>query len=184
MFGTIIDTDSSGNIKMVSLKYAKLCPEFADVLSDKNLGSNMMKYIINVYDRKSIYRMTPFDLRVEEVCLSIWGENTHPRLKAPKMLKAIELYQHMMYDPLIAQYDAMVNKSQKKVEIYNLMDVTESNFRTINSMETEMQKSTEGLEKLKERIKIEEDEREIMGSGTNDLSYIEEKLLKRKQHNN
>ena len=42
----------------------------------------------------------------------------------------------------------------------------------------------EKIDKLKERIKIEEDEREIMGSGTNDLSYIEEKLLKRKQHNN
>lgn len=180
MFGTIIDTDKDGNIKL-NPRYFTLCPEIFEVFKDKNLGGPVVKYIVNVYDRKSIYRHLPYDVRKEDVCEAIFGKKTNPRLSSEKVLKAIDLYKYVQYDPNIDQYQSMVNKSKAKVNIYNAVVVTEDNFTKTNKMEADMQKSTEGLEKLKLVIASQEEERDIMGSNVNNLSFIEERLLKRKE---
>ncbi|MCK5015523.1 MAG: hypothetical protein KAS32_00465 [Candidatus Peribacteraceae bacterium] len=178
MFGTIIKTDSSGELKL-DRKFINLCPELFSVYKDKNLGSKMLRYIVNVYDNNSIYRHLPLDVRKEDVSLSIWDKKEHPRAKHPKVKAAIELYQYVQYDPLKDQYDAMINKNKEKIRVYNKMDITNNNFGDIIDFETKMQKSTEGLEKLRERIQAQEEERQIMGNTSGDLSFIEEMILKR-----
>ena len=180
MFGTVIETDAKGDRKL-NKKYFALCPELFEVYKDKNLGSKMLKYIVNVYDRKSIYYYLALDVRKEEVCDAIWGKKTHPRINSPKVLRAIELYEYVQYDPLIDQYQSMVNKNKQKINIYNLMEVTEKNIGHMNEIEAKMQKSTEGLEKLRERIKQQEEEREILGSASDSLSFIEERLQQRQR---
>jgi SMC interacting uncharacterized protein involved in chromosome segregation len=61
------------------------------------------------------------------------------------------------------------------------MEVTEKNIGHMNEIEAKMQKSTEGLEKLRERIKQQEEEREILGSASDSLSFIEERLQQRQR---
>ena len=180
MFGTIIKTNSNGSLVM-DQKYFALCPELFAVYKDKHMGSKMLQYIVNMYDYSSIYRHLAFDVRQEEVCMAIWGKETHPRIKHEKVQKAIALYEYVQYDPLKDQYQAMVTKNKRKVEIYNMMEVHEKNFSTINDYEAKMQKSTEGLERLKERIESQDEEREIMGNHSGNLSYVEEMLLKRQR---
>jgi hypothetical protein len=182
MFGTIIKTKSNGTL-YIEDKYFALCPELFAVYKEKHMGSKMLQYIVNMYDYNSIYRHLAFDVRQEEVCEAIWGKKTNPRLKHELVQKAIALYEYVQYDPLKDQYQAMVTKNKRKVEIYNLMEVDEKNFSTINDYETKMQKSTEGLEKLKERIEAQDEEREIMGNHAGNLSYVEEMLLKRQREN-
>jgi uncharacterized protein YeaO (DUF488 family) len=183
MFGTLISTDKQGNVK-INDKYFHLCPELVAVLNDKNLGGPVIRYIINVYDRKSIYRHFPIDIRKEEVCMAIWGKKENPRLSHELVQKAIGLYEYVQYDPLIEQYNAMVAKNKKIIEVFNTIQVTEANISQVNKWSAEMQKSTEGLEKLRERIQAEEEEREIMGGGSDSLSYIEERLIRRQKEMN
>ncbi len=148
------------------------------VFRDKNLGGPVLKYIINVYDRKSIYRHLPLDVRKEDVAIAIWGKKDNPRLSHDKVKKAIDLYEYLQYDPLIDQYNAMINKSKEKVRIYTEMKIDEGNMDRVNKYEASMQKSTEGLKKLQERIQGNEDDLEIMGGGSNSLSFVEERLIK------
>lgn len=180
MFGTIINSDKSGDL-VIDPRYFALCPQLLEVYNDKNLGGPVLKYIVNVYDRKSIYRHLPLDIRKEDVCIAIFGKKTNPRLTHDKVLAAIELYEYVQYDTLVDQYNAMINKSKKKIEIYNKMEVTETNMASMNKIESDMQKSTEGLEKLRERIQNQEEEREILGNGVGNLSFIEERLIKFQQ---
>jgi hypothetical protein len=180
MFGTVIKTDKSGDL-IIDPKYFSLCPQLAEVYNDKNLGGSVLKYIVNVYDRKSIYRHLPLDVRKEDVCIAVFGKKTHPRLTHEKVIAAIDLYEYVQYDTLVDQYNSMVNKSKEKMMVYNQIKVTEENMAKMNKMESDMQKSTEGLEKLRERIQDQEEEREILGNGVGNLSYIEERLIKYQQ---
>lgn len=183
MFGTIITTDKKGEIK-IEEKYIHLVPELFAVYKDKNLGGPAIKYLVNVYDRKSIYRHLPLDVRKEDVCFSVWGKKENSRLNSEVMLKAIELYKYVQYDPLEDQYHSIVNKAMQKMKVYNSMVITEDNISKVNKMEAEIQKSTEGLEKLRERIQAQQEERQVMGNGVGDFSYIEEKLIQRQREAN
>jgi hypothetical protein len=183
MFGTIISTDKKGELK-INEKYFHLVPELLAVYNDKNLGGPAIKYLVNVYDRKSIFRLLPLDVRKEDVCFSIWGKKENSRLNSPVMLKAIELYTYVQYDPLEDEYHSIVNKSKQKMKVYNAMVITEDNISKVNKMESEIQKSTEGLEKLRERIQTNQEERQVMGNGVGEFSYIEEKLIQRQREMN
>lgn len=175
MFGPIIDIDKSGKA-LLDKKYVKLVPELFDVYQDKNLGGNMILYIVCVYDRKSPYRHLPYEVRKEDVSESLFGDRNYSRCRHPKVLKAIEIYKYLQYDPLREEYDALVNKHQEKLKIYNAMVVDDKNFDRFNRNESLMQKSTENLEKLKDRIDAEEEQAKIMGRDGTSLSFIEERM--------
>jgi hypothetical protein len=175
MFGPIIDIDKSGSA-LLDKKYFKLVPEFFEVFTDKNLGGKMLLYIVCVYDRKSPYRHLPYEVRKEDVSLALFGKKNYHRCKHKKVEKAIEIYKYIQYDPLVDQYQSLVNKNKEKLRVYNAMEVTPSNLEMINRNEALMQKSTEGLEKLKERINAEEEENKIMGRDGTNLSFIEERM--------
>lgn len=175
MFGPIIDIDKSGTV-LLDKRFFKLVPEFFSVYTDKNLGGKVLLYIVSVYDKFSPYRHIPYEVRKEDVCESLFGKKKHSRLKNEKVLKAIEIYKYIQYDPLVDQYQAMVNKNKEKIQVYNLMEVTKSNIGGMNEIESKMQKSTEGLEKLKVRITAEEEENKIMGRDGTHLSFIEERM--------
>ena len=175
MFGPIIDIDKSGTI-LLDKRFYKLVPEFYEVFSDKNLGGKMLLYIISVYDKQSPYRHLPYEVRKDDVSKSLFGKKKHSRLKNPKVQKAIEIYKYIQYDPIVDQYQSMVNKNKEKINVYNLMEVTKANIGDMNDIEAKMQKSTDGLEKLKIRITKEEEENKIMGRDGTNLSFIEERM--------
>ena len=175
MFGPIIDIDKTGSA-LLDKRFFKLVPEFFDVYNDKNLGGKMLLYIVCVYDRKSPYRHLPYEVRKEDVALRFFGDKHHSRCHHPKVQKAIDIYKYIQYDPLIEQYNALVNKNAEKLKVYSLMVVTEGNLESINKNEALMQKSTEGLGKLKDAINSEEEEHKIMGREGTNLSFIEERM--------
>jgi len=181
MFGPIIDINSDGTA-ILDKRYVKLVPELYEVYKDKNLGSKMILYIVSVYDDKTPYRHLPYEIRREDVSRKLFGKKYNSRCKHPLVIKAIEVYKFIQYDPLKEEYNSIVNKHKEKLEIYDAMRVTEANFDRFNKNEALMAKSSESLEKLKERINAEEEENKIMGQDSGNLSFIEERLaILRKQ---
>ena len=175
MFGPIIDIDKSGTA-ILDKRYFKLVPEFFEVYKDKNLGSKMLLYIVSVYDKRSPYRHLPYEVRKEDVEKSLFGDKKNSRCSHPKVQAAIELYKYIQYDPLVEQYNAIVNKGKEKLNIYKGIVVTKDNIQELNITETKMQASLKSLEDLKVRINAEEEENKIMGRDGTNLSFIEERI--------
>jgi len=180
LFGTIIDISSDGNV-LLNKKYIHLIPEFNDVFNDKNLGGPMIKWIINVYDYNSPFKHLPLDVRKEDMTEMIFGKKKYSRCNHPKVKKAVELYKYVQYNPLREQYDSLVNKNKQKLEIFDLIEVTEKNIQELNNVESKMMASGEKLEALKKRLKVEEEENKMMGTGDSELSFIEERLIKHRK---
>lgn len=175
MFGPIIDIDKSGKV-LLDKRFFKLVPELFKVYNDKNLGGKMILYIVSVYDNNSPYRHLPYEVRKEDVSESLFGKKNYHRCNHEITKAAIEIYKYIQYDPLKEQYQALVNKNEEKLKVYNSIPVTKENLQEFNDIEAKMQKSTEGLDKLKIRINAEEEENKIMGRDGTNLSFIEERI--------
>lgn len=182
LFGTIIDISKDGNV-LLNKKFIHLVPEFQDVYNDKNLGGTMIKWIVCVYDKMSPFRHLPIEVRKEDMTEKFFGTKEHSRCHHPKVQKAIDLYNYVQYDPLQDQYDALVQKNKEKIKIFNLIEVTDKNLMEMNNIEEKMLKSGEKLRKLKDDLKLQDEENQMMGSDA-ELSFIEERLIKYKQEKN
>jgi len=176
MFGTIIDINPSGDI-LLDKKFIHLIPEFQAVYKDPNLGGTMIKWIICVYDYNGPLRHLPFDVRKEDATLKFFGKKNYSRCTNEKVLKAVELYKYVQYDPIRDQYEALVQKNKEKIRVFELIEVTDANLNEMNVIEEKMLKSGEKLRALKKELDSHEEEKKMMGEGA-ELSFIEERLIK------
>lgn len=175
MFNTLIDIDRDGNIFLIDKSIA-LAPKLWAVYKDKNMGSNMVRWIVSVEDYKSIYRQLPMELREERSMDSIFGEKngycTNKKVKEARLE-----YRKLQYDPLYDQYEAMNEKMFEITKVFRTIKVKEDNIDMINELSVKMEKaaaSRQRIQKLIEESGVTQ--MNLHGKDGDDLSFQEEIL--------
>ena len=177
----LFDVGKDGNV-IANDKSILLCPSFLEVYKNDRMGSNVVRWIVLIYDYKSPYRNIPFEERHEYITHLIFDKKKHWVTSDELVGKAVTEYRKMQYDPLIEQYNAMRDMMHKKTIVYKSMEPDSKTLEMINELEISMQKSSEALEKMKQLI-IKDQTSEIKIHGGNDgFSLLEqEHMLKDKQ---
>lgn len=178
MFGTLIDIDTDGNVFLHD-KSVALLPEMWKVYKNRRLGSKAVKWIVSMYDLASPYRRFPEQSREEMVNAKIL-ESTECTFKKNKdVLSAIEEYRKLQYDPLIYEYQSMVNKSYEIMEVYKNMKITKDNIKEANDIQKSIGQAAQSRTNIKEMlIKQQNENVQISGmDNTDDLSLFEQEDL-------
>jgi hypothetical protein len=174
MYNELIDVGRDGNVFLIDNSIA-LMPKMWDVYKDKNMGSNMVRWIVCMYDYKSPYRRLPEDERAAKVNYVVYGDKKNTKSSHQKVLDAIDEYKKLQYDPLIDQYNAMCEQAFKMTKVYRGIEPTETNLEDLNKLQEQMQKAATSRDKIKELIlKDEQSEAKISGTGSDDFSIFEE----------
>jgi hypothetical protein len=177
MDSTLIDIDTDGNIFLHDKSIA-LLPCLWEVYKDKYLGTNMVKYIVCVYDYKSPYRKLPEEERRNRSAYMIYGKDKALHENDKKVELAIEEYLKQQYDPLVDQYRTMGEQMYKMNKVYKAMVPTEKNLEDMNKMQEQMGKAAIARDKIKDLIlKDQQTETNIKGTGTEDFSVFEEEQI-------
>jgi len=174
MYNELIDVDTDGNV-FVKDNSIGLMPKLFAVYKDKHMGSNMVKYIVGVYDYKSPFRRLPEDERSARVSYSVYSKDKPPKVSDTKVEEAIEEYLKLQYDPLIDQYNTMGEQMYKMNKVYKAMIPTEKNLEDMNKMQEQMGKAAIARDKIKDLIlKDQQTESNIKGTGSEDFSIWEQ----------
>lgn len=177
MDSTLIDINTDGNIFLHDKSIA-LLPCLWEVYKDKYLGSNMVKYIVAVYDYKSPYRKLPEDERKNRVAYMVYGKDKATRESDKKVSLAVEEYLKQQYDPLVDQYMTMGEQMYKMNKVYKEIEPTAKNLDELNDIQKKMGISAESRDKIKTLIlKDQQTESNIKGTGTEDFSVFEEEQI-------
>jgi len=179
MYNQLVDIDKEGNAFLQDHSIA-LMPNMWKVYKHKRMGSKMVRWIVSMFDYKSPYRRVPQKERRREVTYNIFGKANHALCNDVLVLGAIKEYDRLQFDPLIHQYNAMIDKSYELTELYQGIEADEDNMSKITKMQKDMKEAAESREKIKELIlKNQEDEIKIHGGTLNDMSFIEESLSRK-----
>jgi len=98
-----IDSDNNA---VLHPEVVKLSPELG-VLSEEEI-----LFIILVYDYYSIYRQFNEDDRIRKAMIHVWNDNNPKILQSPKVIRAIEAYRSLQYNPKVEQ----VKRYQMKID--------------------------------------------------------------------
>lgn len=174
MYNQLINVSNDGNVFLQDDSIA-LMPKMWAIYKDKNMGSNIVKWIVAIYDYKSPYRRLPLDERMSRVTYMIYGKERNPQEKNKAVLEAIEEYVKLQYDPLIDEYNAMCEKSYEMTQVYRSIKPTQENIEDLSKLQTEMGKAAKSRDIIKEMIlKDQESEAKISGTGSSDFSIFEQ----------
>jgi hypothetical protein len=174
MYNGLIDIDKDGDVFLQDNSIA-LLPCLWKVYKTRGLGSDMVKWIVSVYDYKSPYRRLPEDERMIRVTYSVYGKESTSKSKRQEVLDAIEEYVKIQYDPLIDQFNAMSEQMFKMNNVYRNIIPTEDNIEDLNKLQFEMGKAAKSREQIKELIiKDQETEAKIAGTTSEDFSMFEQ----------
>ena len=174
MYNKLIEIKKDGNVFLQDNSIA-LMPCLWKVYKNKQLGSNQVRYIISVYDYKSPYRKFPLEVRRKQVSYAIWSKDKNPKLSNQIILDAIDEYKRFQYDPLIDQYNAMLDQAYQMNIVYKEMKPTKENFDEMNSMQEKMFKAAKAREDIKQLImKDKESESNIAGTDSSEFSLFEQ----------
>jgi len=177
MYNELINISKDGNVFLQDNSIA-LMPKMWIVYKDKHMGSNMVKWIVSVYDYKSPYRRLPLDERKTRVSQLIFEKLKNTKEDTKKVSEAIEEYEKLQYDPLIDQYNTMGEQIYKMNKVYKNMTPTEDNLEDMNKIQEQMGKAAVARDKIKDLIlKDQESELKISGTGSEDFSLFEEEEL-------
>ena len=148
-------------------------PEFQDLIQTKNLGANAMKWVALVYDYDSPYRHFSEKERVRAVSRDIFNSVEWKDKNKEIVLKAINKYKSLQYDPLDSQLQAF---NEKIDEYTQLMKHTTLNADNAESM----QKIMIGIDKILKTRQVVLDAIERRGerkkiAGDIQMSYLEKK---------
>jgi len=174
MYNTLINFDKDGDILLQDNSIA-LMPCLWKVYKTRGLGSDMVKWIVSVYDYKSPYRRLPEDERISRVTYAIYGKDSTSKYKREEVAQAIEEYVKLQYDPLIDQFNAMSEQMFKMNLVYRNIEPTKDNLEDLNKLQTEMGKAAKSREQIKELIiKDQESEAKISGTTSDEFSLFEQ----------
>ena len=156
-------------------KSIALIPSLFAVYKDKNLGSDMVKWIVSVDDQKSPYRRLPLSEREAMVTLAIYGQEKKKRCESPLVVAARDEYQRLQFDPLVDQYNAMSDQMYEMTKVYRAIKPTAKNLDELNNLQKKMGESAVARDKTKQLIlKDQESDVKIAGSNTDNFSFLEE----------
>lgn len=176
IFGTLIDIDKEGNAYLTD-KGVALLPKMYEAYKTKHLGSEAVKWIVRVHDYRSPLRKLPLEEKIRTANRMSFQRDSTKLPDKPEMKEAIKEYCELQYDALIEQYLVMEQKNREKMEIYKAMVATKENLNEMNSMEIELLKSVQELQKIKLLIiKDQESDNRIMGGGDDNFSILEQRL--------
>ena len=174
MYNELININKDGNVFLEDDSIA-LMPCLWAVYKNKNMGSNMVKWIVAIYDHKSPFRRLPLDERRSRVTYMYFEKTKHPRENDKLILDAIDEYTKVQYDPLIDEYNAMCEQSYKMTKVYRSIEPNQGNLEDLNKMQDQMGKAAISRDKIKALIlKDQESESKISGTGSDDFSVFEE----------
>lgn len=174
MYNQLIDVDKDGNVFLQDHSIA-LMPKMWNVYKDKHMGSNMVKWIVAIYDYKSPYRRLPLEERKSRVSYILFDKNKNTKEDNPKVVEAIEEYVKLQYDPLIDEYNAMCEQSYNMTKVYREMTCTKENLEEMTKLQQEIGKAAKARDAHKDLIKKDqEDDIKIQGTGSSDFSIFEE----------
>jgi|TARA_R110000787_G_scaffold81538_2_gene176749 hypothetical protein len=174
MYSELIDVDTDGNV-FIKDNSIVLMPKLFAVYKNKHMGSNMVKYIVGVYDYKSPFRRLPLDERRSRVAYSIYSKDRPTKVSDKLVEDAIEEYVKLQYDPLIDEYNAMCDQSYKMTKVYRNIEPKADNLEDLNKMQEQMGKAAISRDKIKELIlKDQQSESNIKGTGSEDFSVFEQ----------
>lgn len=174
MYNELINVSSDGNVFLQDDSIA-LMPCLWKVYKKKGMGSNMVKWVVAVYDYKSPYRRFPIEERKRQVSYSIFSKYKCPHEDKEIVLDAINEYIRFQYDPLIDQYNAMGEQAFNVTAEFRKIKVTKKNIDEINDMQKKMAVSAKSREEIKVLIlKDQESEAKIQGTGSDDFSMFEQ----------
>jgi len=173
MYNELVNINKEGNVFLQDDSIALMSALWA-VYKHKNMGSNMVKWIVAIYDHKSPFRRLPLDERIARVTYLYFEKDKHPRENDKLVKDAIDEYIKLQYDPLIDEYNAMCEQSFKMTKLYRSIEPTESNLEDLNTMQEKMGKSAKSRDAIKALIlKDQESESKISGTGSEDFSVFE-----------
>jgi hypothetical protein len=173
MYNQLIEIDKDSNVFIHDDSIA-LMPKLWAVYKHKRLGSKMVKWIVSMFDYKSPYRRLPQKERRREVTYNIFGRTSYANCDLKEVKEAIREYDKLQFDPLIHQYNAMMEMAYDITEAFRAIEPDEKNLSKINKMQKEMKEAAESREKIKELIlKNQESDIKMHGGSMNDLSFLE-----------
>ena len=174
MYNQLIEIDKDGNAFLQDDSIA-LMPKLWEVYKHKRMGSKMVKWIVAVYDYKSPFRRFPEDERKIQVSFSIYEKNTNSLANDELVIEAIEEYIKFQYDPLIDEYNSMLEKSYQMTKVYRDIMPTATNLEDLNKLQVEMGKAAKSRDAHKQLIlKDKETESKIQGTDSSDFSLFEQ----------
>jgi hypothetical protein len=174
MYNQLIEIDKDGNAFLQDDSIA-LMPKMWEVYKHKRMGSKMVKWIVAVYDYKSPFRRFPEDERKIQVSFSIYEKNTNSLANDELVVEAIEEYIKFQYDPLIDEYNSMLEKSYQMTKVYRDIMPTDKNLEDLNKLQVEMGKAAKSRDAHKQLIlKDKETESKIQGTDSSDFSLFEQ----------
>ena len=164
MYNQLIEIDKDGNAFLQDDSIA-LMPKLWEVYKHKRMGSKMVKWIVAVYDYKSPFRRFPEDERKIQVSFSIYEKNTNSLANDELVIEAIEEYIKFQYDPLIDEYNSMLEQSYKMTKVYRAIEPTVANLEELNKLQELMGKAAKSRDAHKQLIlKDKETESKIQGT--------------------
>lgn len=174
MYSTLIDIDKDGDVFIQDNSIA-LMPCLWKVYKTRGLGSDMVKWIVSVYDYKSPFRRLPEEERISRVTYAIYGKESTSKFKREEVTDAVQEYIKLQYDPLIDQFNAMSEQMFKMNLVYKSIEPTKDNLEDLNKLQTEMGKAAKSREQIKELIlKDQESEAKISGTTSDEFSLFEQ----------
>jgi len=179
MLSTIFDIDKTGNVLLQDNSIA-LVPAMWEVYKNKYMGSNMIRYIASMYDYRSPFRELPEDRRAKHVVKAVWKDKKATHLNDPLVLKAIEEFKELQYDPDIEAYQVMTKKSHEINQVYNTLKITADNLEDANVIQKKMTEAAKSRIELLDIIKKSKDsDKQVYGKGKNtQYSLMEQNLNK------
>lgn len=181
MYNTLVEINKDGDVFLQDNSIA-LMPKLWAVYKKRSLGSNMVKWIVSVYDYKSPFRRLPLEERKVRASYSVYGKEKNLKEKDEFVLEAIDEYIKLQYDPLIDQYNAMCEQAYEIGKVFRNIKADKDNLEELNKLQKQMQEAATSRDKIKELIlKDMESEVKISGTGSDDFSIFEqEERLSRK----
>ena len=179
MLSTLLNIDRKGDVFLQDNSIVQL-PKLWEVYKHKNMGSNMVRYVVWMYDNKSVYRQHPLDKRKEKVIYAIWKDKPNKYINHKLVQEASLEYQDMQYDPDIESYQISIEQAHKVNEAFRNMKVTSENIEDVNKIQIDIAKAAKSRQELLQIIKKnKESDKQVFGKGNMQdmrLSMMEQKL--------
>lgn len=175
MFGTLINVDRDGNV-FLSDKGIVLLPKLFAVYKHSRMGSDMVKWIVGVYDYESPYRKLPLEQRISTVTYNLFKKKKHSYCADEVVKEAVIEYELNQYDELVEAYNLLRQKNFERMQRLKALSVVPENMDEINRLQHEIVKATEEIDKLKGIIiKNQQEHVNIRGKKEVTFSVMEER---------
>ena len=168
----LIKFTSKGNI-IKSDDGVMAVPEFKDVIEAEGYGPQAMKWVALVMDYDSPYRHFGEKERIRSVSLDIYGTHSWKGCFDDVVLRAMDKYKELQYDPLDEQLRAFNSKINEYTTLINNTPLNEENAESMQKIMTNLEKMLKTSQVILDTIERRGERKKIQGD--RELSFLERK---------